>query len=196
MTTRLLPSRVWLALALAASVAAACVPAKTVKKGDQTPPSPKEETSVDISTAPAMEVGEADIRGSEFAADEGLEPIRFDYDAYALPEDARATLKKNADYLGQHRDLDVLVAGHCDERGTTEYNLALGQRRAKEVRDYYLRLGVAAKSVATISYGKERPACQERNEACWKQNRRAETLIRSRTAATAPAETANPKAPQ
>jgi len=75
------------------------------------------------------------------------------------------------------------VAGHCDERGTIEYNLALGQRRAKEVRDYYLRLGVSGKSVATISYGKESPLCREANEECWAKNRRAETRIRTGTAA-------------
>jgi peptidoglycan-associated lipoprotein len=79
-----------------------------------------------------------------------------------------------------------MVAGHCDERGTTAYNLALGQKRAKEVRDYYVSLGVDGGRLATISYGKEAPLCLESNEACWTRNRRAESRARAKTAAAAP----------
>lgn len=188
----------WVALAFAAA-ALACAPAKTVKKSDRSTTAQDQPESVDLSTSPAIQTGdEADIRGSEFTPSQDLETIHFDYDAYSLADDARASLKTNAEYLSQHRDLDVLVSGHCDERGTIEYNIALGQKRAKEVRDYYIRLGIPAKAIATISYGKEKPACQDHNEACWRENRRAETLIRSRTAATpTPASDAGePKAPQ
>ena len=183
---------------LAGVFAAACTPAKTVKKTDNKKAGEEQPETVAIDTAPAVETSdEADIRGSEFAPTEEIQTIHFDYDAYMLADDARAALKKNAEYLGQHRDLEILVSGHCDERGTIEYNIALAQKRAKEVRDYYIRLGIPAHGVATISYGKEKPGCQEHTEACWKENRRAETLIRARTAATpAAAETATQKTPQ
>ena len=72
----------------------------------------------------------------------------------------------------------MLVEGHCDNRGTTEYNLSLGQKRAKEVRDYYVRLGVSENSIGTISYGEENPACEEETEECWMKNRRSETKVR------------------
>ena len=73
-----------------------------------------------------------------------------------------------------------MAAGYCDERGTVEYNLALGQKRAKEVREYYIRLGIPGQTLATISYGKEAPLCSASNDDCWAQNRRAETRVRSR----------------
>ncbi|MBI4375254.1 MAG: OmpA family protein [Elusimicrobia bacterium] len=134
------------------------------------------------STIPPVDVSEASLRGSEFVSAEGLAPIYFDYDSYSLKGQALETLKKNADYLKAQKNLEVLVAGYCDERGTVEYNLALGQKRAKEVREYYIRLGVPGKSVATISYGKESPFCAEHSESCWSQNRRGETRIRAATA--------------
>src|SRR5258708_5403510 len=81
----------------------------------------------------------------------GLEAVHFEYDSSALKADALETLKKNADYLKAHPDEEGLVAGHCDARGTIEYNLALGQKRAQAVREYYMRLGVSGRSLATIS---------------------------------------------
>lgn len=134
---------------------------------------------------PSVDVTEASIRGSEFITTPDLETVHFEYDSYALTEASLAALKKNAAYLKEHRDLEVLVAGHCDQRGTIEYNLSLGQNRAKGVREYYIRLGVSGKAVATISYGKEQLACTESTEDCWSQNRRAETRVRSRTASAA-----------
>lgn len=135
----------------------------------------------DAAYTPGVDVNEANLRGSEFTSVEGLSPIYFEYDSYSLKGDSLEALKKNAEYLKGHKDLEVLVAGYCDERGTVEYNLALGQKRSKEVREYYIRLGVNGKSVATISYGKESPFCTESSESCWSQNRRAETRIRANT---------------
>ena len=159
-------------------VGAGCAPKKSAKK-DASSDSAQAGGPL---TAPQVEVAEAEIRGREFVESADLAPIHFDYDAYSLDEPARTALKKNADYLKIHPDLEVLVAGHCDERGTIQYNLALGQQRAKAVRDYYMRLGVGGKSVATISYGEEKPACADLNENCWSVNRRAETRIRSQMA--------------
>ena len=131
---------------------------------------------------PGVDVTEASIRGSEFGSVPELGTIRFEYDSYSLSESALDMLKKNAQYLKENREVETLVAGHCDDRGTVEYNLSLAQNRAKEVREYYIRLGVNGKSIATISYGEESPVCAEATEECWSQNRRAETRVRSRTA--------------
>jgi peptidoglycan-associated lipoprotein len=143
---------------------------------------------------PGVEVTEASLRGSDFASVPELESIRFDYDSATLSDEALAALKKNADYLKARGELDVRIAGYCDERGTVEYNLALGQKRAKTVREYYIRLGVPGDTLATISYGKESPVCSEPTEECWAQNRRAQTTVRSRAAApaSAPAPAAAP----
>jgi peptidoglycan-associated lipoprotein len=103
--------------------------------------------------------------------------VHFDYDSDYLAPEARATLVQNADWLKNHLEARVQAAGHCDERGTVEYNLALGQRRAQAVKDYYKALGIPEGRVATISYGKEKPLCRESSEDCWQQNRRVETLV-------------------
>lgn len=142
----------------------------------------KPPVSEEAAYVPGVDVTEASIRGQEFGQTPELGIIRFDYDSATLQGEALDTLKKNAEWLKEHPDLEVLVSGHCDERGTIEYNLALGQKRAKSVREYYARLGVPGKSVATISYGKESPVCSESTEDCWAQNRRAETKVRTRMA--------------
>ncbi|MBI4423707.1 MAG: peptidoglycan-associated lipoprotein Pal [Elusimicrobia bacterium] len=189
----------WSVVALCAALAVACAPKKTLKKGpgaDSAGGTQSSRPDDVASLPPGVEVGEADIRdGGQFIETPDLQAIHFDYDAYALSEEARGTLRRNADYLRKHPDLDILVAGHCDERGTTEYNLALGQKRAKEVREYYIRIGVPGKTVATISYGEEKPACDQPSEACWRQNRRAESRIRARTASSS-RDGFDPKAPQ
>jgi peptidoglycan-associated lipoprotein len=106
----------------------------------------------------------------------GVEVVRFAYDSDMLDEAARAVLRKNAAWLKQHEDAVVQITGHCDPRGTVEYNLALGQRRASSVRAYYISLGVAPSRLATISFGKEQPACTQATEECYRRDRRAETL--------------------
>jgi peptidoglycan-associated lipoprotein len=127
--------------------------------------------------APPTEVTEASLRaGGDFTAREDLKPVPFDYDSAKLSDEALGILKANAAVIKGEDGLVVLVAGHCDERGTVAYNLALGQKRAKEVRDYYINLGVDGARVATISYGKEKPLCSDSNDECWAKNRRAETL--------------------
>jgi len=132
----------------------------------------------------SMDVEEARIRGKEFVAAADLQAVRFDYDAYSLSEQSRDTLRTNAAFLKGNPSVEVLVEGHCDDRGTNEYNLALGQKRAKAVRDYYIRLGVPGRSVATISFGEERLSCMEATSECWSENRRAVTKIRSQVSST------------
>ena len=102
--------------------------------------------------------------------------IFFDLDKSEISEKAAATLKKQAAWLQKYQDSTIVVEGHCDERGTREYNLALGERRANAVREYLISLGVAPGRIETISYGKERPAVVGSNESAWAQNRRGVTL--------------------
>jgi peptidoglycan-associated lipoprotein len=96
----------------------------------------------------------------------------FDYDSAEIRGDARAVLQNDADFLKAYPQARVTIEGHCDERGSTEYNLALGDRRANAVKEYLVTLGVPAGQLTTTSYGKEKPFCTESNEACWQQNRR------------------------
>ena len=116
---------------------------------------------------------------SEFAANPNLKDIYFDFDKYDIrPGDAK-TLDGNATWLKGNNNL-VLIEGHCDERGTNEYNLALGERRAKATMNYLVSQGVQAGRITIISYGEERPICTEHNEACWAKNRRAHFLTKAR----------------
>ena len=96
----------------------------------------------------------------------------FDYDKADIRADARTALSKTADYLKAYPSIKVTIEGHCDERGSTEYNLGLGDRRANAVKQYIVSLGVPADRVSVVSFGKEKPFCMESNEACWSQNRR------------------------
>jgi len=96
----------------------------------------------------------------------------FDYDKADIRPEARAALSKTADFLKNYPQLKVAIEGHCDERGSTEYNLGLGDRRANAVKQYIVSLGVPADRLSTVSFGKEKPFCTESNESCWQQNRR------------------------
>ena len=98
--------------------------------------------------------------------------IYFDFDKFNPKPDAIATLKKTAEYLKKNPEMKVRIEGNCDERGTSEYNMALGDRRAVSAMKYLETLGIGADRMTTISYGKEKPLCNEHNEACWSKNRR------------------------
>jgi peptidoglycan-associated lipoprotein len=106
-----------------------------------------------------------------------LEDIHFDLDQATLTDRARAILEKHALWLQNHRAAKVTVEGHCDERGTAEYNLALGDQRARAARDYLASLGVAAERLSTVSYGKERPLDPLNSEAAYSRNRRAHFVV-------------------
>jgi peptidoglycan-associated lipoprotein len=96
----------------------------------------------------------------------------FDFNKADIRADARPALAKTADFLRNYPQIRVTIEGHCDERGSTEYNLALGDRRAGAVKQYLVSLGISADRISTVSFGKEKPFCNEHNEACWQQNRR------------------------
>ncbi|MBI1260991.1 MAG: peptidoglycan-associated lipoprotein Pal [Rhizobiales bacterium] len=103
--------------------------------------------------------------------------VFFDTDKSSLLPDGQATLARQAAFMNQYPSKTFTIEGHADERGTREYNLALGARRANAAADYLVSLGVDAARLKTISYGKERPVCLESNETCWAQNRRAVTVL-------------------
>jgi peptidoglycan-associated lipoprotein len=108
----------------------------------------------------------------ELNAEMPLGDVFFDYDMSAIRDDARPILQRNADYLRRWMSTRVSIEGHADSRGTAEYNLALGERRASSVRDYLVSLGIAADRMLPVSRGEESPQCTEENEACWQRNRR------------------------
>lgn len=103
--------------------------------------------------------------------------VFFDLDKYDIRADAQKTLKAQAEWLKQNSGLSITIEGHCDERGTREYNLALGERRANAVKDYLVALGVSANRITTISYGEERPVALGHEESAWAQNRRGVTKV-------------------
>ena len=172
---------------VAAALFAACATTKPLQKPDLAKDNAGKNAGAaeGAPAAPATDVTEAALRTGAFFARADLKSVPFDYDSAKLSDDALAALKANAEIIKADSAVEVLVAGHCDERGTTAYNLALGQKRAKEVRDYYVSLGIDGGRVATISYGKEQPLCSVSNDECWSKNRRAETLARNKAAAPA-----------
>ena len=109
-----------------------------------------------------------------------LGAVHFDLDKYTLSADARKIVEANVKAIkaaGNLASYQITVEGNCDDRGTTSYNIALGQRRADEVKANYVRLGIPAANIATVSYGEEKPVCTEATQACWAQNRRADTFL-------------------
>ena len=109
---------------------------------------------------------------------EKLEAIYFDFDKYVIKPEGRDALKRNADWLQQNPSAKVVVEGNCDERGTNEYNMALGQRRADAAAKYLVDLGVAKDRIGTVSYGEEKPICTEKTESCWSKNRRDDFVVK------------------
>jgi peptidoglycan-associated lipoprotein len=116
----------------------------------------------------------------EFMAVAALKEVYFDFDKYDIRAEDAKTLDANAAWLKSNADNLVLIEGHCDERGTNEYNLALGERRAKATMNYLVSQGIQANRITIISYGEERPVCNEKTEACWAKNRRANFLVKPR----------------
>jgi peptidoglycan-associated lipoprotein len=110
--------------------------------------------------------------------DLNIQNIYFDYDKYNIREDAREILKANAEAFTKKGSHGIVVEGHCDERGTAEYNMALGERRAQEAKQYLVNLGINASRIETISYGEERPLDTRSTEEAWAKNRRAQFLLK------------------
>jgi peptidoglycan-associated lipoprotein len=171
-------------------VGQACAPSATSKPTGSLPPPPAadssrsaaagegqrgltQESAVGKSSLEDLKSGKAPVTPSSSP----LKDVFFDFDRYDLSADARAVLRANADWLKNNPAVRVEIEGHCDERGTSEYNLALGAKRAQAAREYLANLGVVSERLSTTSFGEEIPVCRESNESCWKQNRRARFVI-------------------
>jgi peptidoglycan-associated lipoprotein len=147
-------------------------PPVTSKPSDtQVPPPPAPSTSRDV-TSDVLKQDVAEMNKKGYLTD-----AYFDYDQSDLREDARTALAADAEWLKKYPSVQILIEGHCDERGTGSYNLALGDRRANAAKEYLVSLGIDGSRIKTVSYGKERPFCTDSNESCWQQNRRAHLVI-------------------
>ncbi len=173
-------------LTMAALVGVSCAkkPPAPVEK-EMAPAPPVEPETREIEPPPAAPV---DVKPdpmsfeiqqfNEWARAEGLiGDVYFDFDKYELKPNARDRLAKNAKFMRDYPSVQVNIEGHCDERGTNEYNIALGDRRANAAADYLGSLGVTGSRMRTVSFGEEAPACRESSEACWAENRRARFVI-------------------
>ena len=108
----------------------------------------------------------------------GLRDVFFAYDSWSINEEGRQALSRDAEWLRTHPTIQLKVEGHCDERGSSTYNLVLAEKRAKSVRNYLMELGIRKDRFVVVSYGKERPFCKERTEACYQQNRRGHLVVK------------------
>jgi peptidoglycan-associated lipoprotein len=121
-----------------------------------------------------------DIRAEQAASSvAGLRDVLFGYDSWTISEEGRQALNRDAEWMKSNASALVKVEGHCDERGTSAYNLVLGEKRAKAARNYLVELGVSANRLSVVSYGKERPFCNEHAESCYQQNRRGHLVVKS-----------------
>lgn len=121
-----------------------------------------------------------EIRAEQAAsAAAGLRDVFFAYDSWTISEDGRQALSRDAEWMKSNSSAQIKVEGHCDERGTSAYNLVLGEKRAKAARNYLVELGVGANRLSVVSYGKERPSCDEHTEACYQQNRRGHLVLKT-----------------
>jgi peptidoglycan-associated lipoprotein len=121
-----------------------------------------------------------EIRSEQAAADAaGLRDVFFAYDSFAISEEGRQSLSRNAEWIKSNPGAQLKIEGHCDERGTSAYNLVLGEKRAKAARNYLVELGVSANRLAVVSYGKERPFCKDHSESCYAQNRRGHVVVKT-----------------
>ena len=144
-------------------------PPKTPEPQVAAPPSAVEQPAPTPAVRPAP---------ADFVAIPEVKAVRFDFDRALIRSDDAKVLDANVEYLKNNVDTLVLIEGHADERGTAEYNLALGERRARAARDYLVSQGIAADRISLVSFGEERPECSEHVETCWVRNRRAEFLIK------------------
>lgn len=145
-----------------------------------TPEEQKEEVvsapEPDMTAEEERRAAEAEARERAAAAAAGLQPVYFDYDKSLLREDARSVMKANAEWLRANPGVNVRLEGNTDERGTNEYNQALGQRRAASARKYLTDIGISAGRMSLLSYGEEKQACEESSEECWQRNRRVDLV--------------------
>lgn len=160
-----------LGLAIVLAVAPGCSSRKKVSATGQLEPPPTETT-----TPPPSETPPPPPPSGETGERLSLEDAFFDFDDFSLRQDAKAALEIDGKYLEKNSGTKVVIEGHCDERGSVEYNLALGEKRARAAKDYLVSYGVSGNRLTTISYGKERPFDTGHDESAWAKNRRAHVV--------------------
>lgn len=141
----------------------------------------KDDANADLTAGTEMVLEETEIMTEVPAQEVSLGVVHFALDKYSLSADARKIVEANAQAIKSAASVakyTVTIEGNCDDRGTIAYNIALGQKRADEVKAYYVRMGIPAANIQTVSYGEEKPVCYEATQSCWAQNRRADTLLR------------------
>ena len=162
-------------------VASATPPSPVVDEAPPAPPPAPASEPVPVPAPPPATLTEDELFArktlEELNSERPLGDVFFDFDQTAIRDDSRITLQANADWLRRWPTTRVTIEGHCDARGTSEYNLALGERRASAVREYLVSLGVDANRLLVVSKGEESPACFDEHEVCWQQNRRGHFLI-------------------
>jgi len=154
-------------------------PPPVIEEAPPPPPPPPSEPEPAAPTPAALTEEEIFARKTleELNAERPLGDAFFDYDQSTIRDDARAVLQQNAEWLRRWTSTRVTIEGHCDSRGTSEYNVALGERRGNAVREYLISLGVGGDRLLVVSKGEEAPVCLEEHESCWQQNRRAHPII-------------------
>src|SRR5581483_10651363 len=143
---------------------------------ERTPQQPQQQENLPPLAKSEPEAGQAGAAAGEEKPG-ALQDVFFDFDQWVIQPDARTILEKDAKWLERNPQVKIQVEGHCDERGTDEYNLALGERRAKSVVNFLTNLGVNPSRISFISYGEEKGFCNEKNEACYQKNRRAHFVV-------------------
>ncbi len=133
--------------------------------------------TVTVTSAPPPPANITETGIDENAFEAAVKPVFFDYDSYDVRPDAQSIISADANYLNQHPNLKVVIGGYCDQRGSTEYNLALGENRANAAKQALVSAGVSPDRLRTVSYGKEKQFCTDQTEACWQQNRRAQFTL-------------------
>lgn len=161
------------------SALALSISACAKKKPEELPPPPATTAPAPTTEAPLPPPSTGPVPGSraDFLQQSGTDTIYFGTDGYDVDAEDQATLTRQAQWLAKYPNVSVTIEGHCDERGTREYNLALGERRANAAKNFLVSAGVSASRLSVISYGKERPVATGSDEASWAQNRRAVTVV-------------------
>jgi peptidoglycan-associated lipoprotein len=178
-----------LLIALLLIVAVGCAPKKSLKppekpaepeatiKEETMKPEMEEEVVEEMAVPSEDERFKESVMAPEEEAKTVFRDVLFDYDKYNIRADARPVLDDVASFLNRNKTLNIAIEGHCDERGTNEYNLALGEKRAKSTKDYLISLGVSPDRMIIITYGEEKPVCVDQTESCWQKNRRSHFVI-------------------
>lgn len=166
-----------IAIALTAASALA-LSACSKKAPEELPPAPQPTSPAPGPSGPSTPAGAVPGTQAHFSQTmQGRDTIYFDTDRFDIDSEDQAALRQQAQYLQQYPNIRATIEGHCDERGTREYNLALGERRANAAKNYLVSLGIADNRLTTVSYGKERPVATGSDESSWARNRRAVTIV-------------------